>query len=157
MNPARQRRILPGRALIFAGLLGYSLWVIFPMVWMAYSSLKPDEEIFRQPFALPAAGHLQFDNYSRAWRDTHFGNYFFNSVLVTSVSVAAILLLGAMAGYALSRFYHPAGRMIFWLFLAGLTIPGLANAHSHAFHRALRGRTHAEGARGPLGGVRGGW
>jgi ABC-type glycerol-3-phosphate transport system permease component len=123
MNPARQRRILPGRALIFAGLLGYSLWVIFPMVWMAYSSLKPDEEIFRQPFALPAAGHLQFDNYSRAWRDTHFGNYFFNSVLVTSVSVAAILLLGAMAGYALSRFYHPAGRMIFWLFLAGLTIP----------------------------------
>jgi len=30
--------------------------------------------------------------------------------------------------------------------LAGLTIPGLANVHSHAFHRALRGRTH--GARG---------
>lgn len=26
--------------------------------------------------------------------------------------------------------------------LAGLTLPGLANAHSHAFHRALRGRTH---------------
>ncbi|MGH8794583.1 MAG: formimidoylglutamate deiminase, partial [Stackebrandtia sp.] len=27
--------------------------------------------------------------------------------------------------------------------LPGLTIPGLVNAHSHAFHRALRGRTHA--------------
>ncbi len=27
--------------------------------------------------------------------------------------------------------------------LAGLTLPGLANAHSHAFQRALRGRTHA--------------
>jgi formiminoglutamate deiminase len=26
--------------------------------------------------------------------------------------------------------------------LAGLTVPGFANAHSHAFHRALRGRTH---------------
>ncbi|MGH9243702.1 MAG: amidohydrolase family protein, partial [Acidimicrobiales bacterium] len=26
--------------------------------------------------------------------------------------------------------------------LAGITLPGLANAHSHAFHRALRGRTH---------------
>ncbi|HZU55064.1 MAG TPA: amidohydrolase family protein, partial [Actinocrinis sp.] len=25
--------------------------------------------------------------------------------------------------------------------LPGLTLPGLANAHSHAFHRALRGRT----------------
>jgi len=28
--------------------------------------------------------------------------------------------------------------------LRGLTLPGLANVHSHAFHRALRGRTHAE-------------
>ena len=27
--------------------------------------------------------------------------------------------------------------------LKGLTLPALANAHSHAFHRALRGRTHA--------------
>jgi formiminoglutamate deiminase len=29
--------------------------------------------------------------------------------------------------------------------LPGLTLPGLANAHSHAFHRALRGRTHRSG------------
>lgn len=29
--------------------------------------------------------------------------------------------------------------------LAGLLLPGLANAHSHAFHRALRGRTHGDG------------
>ena len=28
--------------------------------------------------------------------------------------------------------------------LAGLTIPGLANCHSHAFHRALRGRTQRD-------------
>jgi len=29
--------------------------------------------------------------------------------------------------------------------LSGVTLPGLVNAHSHAFHRALRGRTHAGG------------
>lgn len=29
--------------------------------------------------------------------------------------------------------------------LAGVVLPGFANAHSHAFHRALRGRTHDEG------------
>lgn len=29
--------------------------------------------------------------------------------------------------------------------LNGVTLPGLANGHSHAFHRALRGRTHASG------------
>jgi formiminoglutamate deiminase len=29
--------------------------------------------------------------------------------------------------------------------LSGLVLPGFANAHSHAFHRALRGRTHDGG------------
>ena len=29
--------------------------------------------------------------------------------------------------------------------LRGVTLPGLANGHSHAFHRALRGRTHRAG------------
>ncbi|MGH3165381.1 MAG: formimidoylglutamate deiminase, partial [Trebonia sp.] len=29
--------------------------------------------------------------------------------------------------------------------LPGVTVPGMANAHSHAFHRALRGRTHRGG------------
>ncbi|HKX15212.1 MAG TPA: formimidoylglutamate deiminase [Propionibacteriaceae bacterium] len=29
--------------------------------------------------------------------------------------------------------------------LGGVTLPGLANGHSHAFHRVLRGRTHAAG------------
>lgn len=123
MKPGRHRQTPPGRALIFAGLCGYALWVIFPMVWMAYSSLKTDEAIFREPFALPEADHLQFANFGRAWREAHFGDYFLNSVVVTTVSVAAIVLLGAMAAYALSRFHHPAGRAVFWLFLAGLTIP----------------------------------
>lgn len=31
--------------------------------------------------------------------------------------------------------------------LAGVTLPGLANAHSHAFHRALRGATQSSGSR----------
>ncbi|HEU5128434.1 MAG TPA: formimidoylglutamate deiminase [Glycomyces sp.] len=35
----------------------------------------------------------------------------------------------------------PAGAEV----LPGLVLPGLANAHSHAFHRALRGRTHDQG------------
>ncbi len=29
--------------------------------------------------------------------------------------------------------------------LAGVVLPGFANAHSHVFHRALRGRTHGDG------------
>jgi ABC-type glycerol-3-phosphate transport system permease component len=123
MKAGRARNFSPGRPLIFTVLLGYAAWVIFPMFWVAYSSLKPDAAIFRDTFTLPAADDLQFDNYARAWREARFGDYFFNSVLVTGASVTLIVALGAMAAYALTRFYHPLARATFWLFLAGLMIP----------------------------------
>jgi ABC-type glycerol-3-phosphate transport system permease component len=115
------RRISEG--LILAVLLGYALWVVYPMVWMAYSSLKTDAAIAHTPFALPALADLQFDNYGHAWSEARFSDYFFNSVLVTLCAVGAILALGSTTAYALARFYHPLGRGIFWLFLSGLMIP----------------------------------
>jgi ABC-type glycerol-3-phosphate transport system permease component len=93
------------------------------MVWVAYSSLKSDDAIFRDTFALPSAQSLRTDNYTHAWSEAHFGAYFLNSVVVTVASVSLIVVLGAMAAYALSRFTHPLGRLAFGLFLAGLTIP----------------------------------
>jgi len=111
------------RGLISAGLLGYATWVVFPMVWVAYSSLKSDRAIFSDTFALPEARRLRFDNYAHAWREAHIGQYFFHSVVVTGLSVTLVVGLGAMAAYALARFYHPLGRAAFWLFLAGLMIP----------------------------------
>lgn len=111
------------RWMIFAALLGYAVWVVFPMVWVAYSSLKADQEIFRDTFALPRLEALRTENYANAWREAQFGEYFFNSVLVTTCSVALIVMLGAMAAYALARFQHRLGGVVFWLFIAGLTIP----------------------------------
>jgi ABC-type glycerol-3-phosphate transport system permease component len=118
----KQKSIVTG-PLILAVLLGYALWVVYPMVWMVYSSLKTDAAIAHEPFALPPFADLRFDNYGHAWREAHFSDYFFNSVVVTVVSVGAILALGAMAAYALARFYHPLGKAVFWLFLSGLMIP----------------------------------
>ncbi len=112
-----------GSGLILAVLLGYAAWVVFPMVWVAYSSFKADAAVYLDAFALPGLDELHPENYSRAWREARFGDYFLNSVLVTSCSVFLIVSLGALAAYALTRFRHPAGKATFWLFLAGLMLP----------------------------------
>jgi ABC-type glycerol-3-phosphate transport system permease component len=111
------------RFLMFAVLAGYLVWVVYPMAWVAYSSLKTDEAIFREAFALPPRDALQTDNYARAWNEARFGDYFINSIIVTVTAVGLIVLLGAMTAYALARFYHPLGQGVFWLFLTGLMIP----------------------------------
>lgn len=111
------------RATIHATLIGYLVWVVVPMVWVAASSLKSDRDIAHEPLTPWGSEGVHPENFSRAWSQARLGEYFLNSVIVTTVSVAGILVLGAMAGYALSRFFHPLGRIAYWLFLAGLMIP----------------------------------
>jgi ABC-type glycerol-3-phosphate transport system permease component len=123
MHDTRPGRPLFSRGVAFAALLGYSALLILPMVWVGYSSLKSDDAIFRDAFSLPSAGSLATGNYARAWHEARFGEYFLNSVVVTAASVALIVALGSMAAYALARFTHAAGRVVFGLFLAGLTLP----------------------------------
>jgi ABC-type glycerol-3-phosphate transport system permease component len=121
-TPEHSRRQF-SRPVAFTALLGYSAWLVFPMLWVAYSSLKTDEAIFRDAFALPSASQLQWGNYARAWTGARFGDYFINSAVVTVTSVFLIVALGAMAAYALARFSHPLGRWVFGAMVAGLTIP----------------------------------
>ena len=116
------RRLL--KMLLFAVLLSYLVVVVFPLLWLFYTSLKDDRSIFLSPFALPDFGNLRWDNFQRAWLGAHFSQYFFNSALVTCASLAGSLLLASMAAYALSRFRLPGGKPVFYLFLAGLMIPG---------------------------------
>jgi ABC-type glycerol-3-phosphate transport system permease component len=116
-------RISLSRGLVFAALLAYGAWVVFPMLWVAYSSFKADASIFREAFSLPGLDELHPENYTRAWREAGFGAYFLNSVTVTFSAVVLILTLATPAAYALARFRLAGGRPAYGLFLAGLMIP----------------------------------
>ena len=111
------------KLLIYLVLLTYLAIVVYPMVWLLYTSLKTDQDIFLNPFSLPALSDLQWVNFANAWTKGHFGDYFINSVLLTVSTVALSMLLAAMAAYALSRFSFPGVRPLFFFFLAGLMIP----------------------------------
>jgi len=74
------RRISIPKAVIFLMLFTYAVMVVYPMFWLFYTSVKSDQDIFLRPFSLPSPLHLHWNNFSRAWVDGHFGEYFFNSV-----------------------------------------------------------------------------
>jgi N-acetylglucosamine transport system permease protein len=118
-GPARTRHALLA-FLVLGPFLGA---VIYPMIWLLYTSLKKDSEIFLDPFALPSWSHLHFENYRRAWVEAHFSSYFWNSVMVTGCTVAFTLILGSMAAYGLARFRFAGKTALQALFLAGLMVP----------------------------------
>ena len=111
------------RAFLCVVLGSYLVCVVFPLVWLLYTSLKDDRQIFLNPFALPALGDLHWDNFTRAWTGAHFSTYFLNSVLVTGATLLATLLIAALAAYALARLRVPGGRLLHLLFLGGLMLP----------------------------------
>ncbi|MBM3497451.1 MAG: carbohydrate ABC transporter permease [Armatimonadetes bacterium] len=118
-----RRRFSIWDPLIYLVLLGYLIVVVYPMLWLLYTSLKTDKDIFLDPFELPRLNDLQWVNFANAWTKGNFGDYFFNSVLMTVATVALVVLFSSMAAYALSRFQFRGARPLFFYFLAGLMIP----------------------------------
>lgn len=102
-------------------LVAWSVIVIFPMLWMVYSSFKTDQELFFSPWSPPA--QLQWDNFERAWNKAHVGEYLFNTLIVVIPALLLTLILSAMAAYVLARFRFVGNRFLFYLFLSGMLFP----------------------------------
>jgi N-acetylglucosamine transport system permease protein len=101
-----------------------SIWtiiVIVPFLWVVLSSFKTTKEILASPFSLPA--HWRFDNYVHAWTDAGIRQFFLNTVIVVGAALVLVMLLGSMCAYVLARFKFPGARFIYYLMLAGLTVP----------------------------------
>lgn len=111
-----------GFHLISQVLLGiWAVIVIFPFLWMIYSSLKSEAEIRRLPFALPEVP--QWDNFARAWNAANIDTYVLNTLIVMSMSLTGTLIISAMAAYVLSRFPFRGSTFIYLMFTAGLMFP----------------------------------
>ena len=95
--------------------------VIYPLLWVVMSALKTDSEVIREPLSLIPKS-LQWDNFARAWT-AGIDSFFLNTLLVLVFSVTLTMLLGSMAAYALARYEFRGNRLIYWMFLSGLTLP----------------------------------
>ena len=101
--------------------LVYSLLVLVPILWSFISSFRPSLDFFMNPMGLPSV--WKYQNFIYAWNQENVGLYFRNSVIVTTVSVTAIILFSAMASFALSRLKFPGRITTLFLFISGLFIP----------------------------------
>ena len=111
---------------VFAYLvLGLGLIVVTsPFVWMALSSVKAEGEIRRVPPTwLPEAPTL--DNFRELFDRLDFAQFFTNSLVVAIVVTLGNLVFCSMLGYALAKFEFAGRKVLFWLVLGTLMIPGM--------------------------------
>lgn len=95
---------------------GIGLIMIYPLIWMIFSSFKESSLVLTTVGQLiPKKWHL--DNYKNGWAGfggVTFTTFFKNSLIVTCITVAGNVVASAMAAYAFSRL-HFKGRGIFFI------------------------------------------
>ncbi|MEU7832463.1 MULTISPECIES: carbohydrate ABC transporter permease [unclassified Nonomuraea] len=104
-------------------LIGFGLVMLYPLLWMVSSSLKPEELIFREPGLWPSTFTLE--NYSDGWTSLKhsFGFYLWNSAVITGLSVAANLIACSLAAYAFARLNFPLKKLWFAVMLGSIMLP----------------------------------
>lgn len=116
----RQRRRRAGRLAGYCFLVVLAVIFIGPLVWMILTSLKPQSAVFAGPI-IPR--HLQFGAYSYVWQSLGIGTNFLNSVYVTSLTVAGVVVVSSLAGYAFTFLPIPGKNVVFGLLMCALLLP----------------------------------
>ncbi len=106
---------------IYFVLLVGAVVSITPFFYMVSTSLMTLGETINRVI-LPAKP--QFVNYEIAWTESNFALYFRNSVIITALVIAGVLITCTLAGYAFARIKFPGREVLFTILLATLMIPG---------------------------------
>jgi multiple sugar transport system permease protein len=107
--------------LFFFLVLGVSLVLLFPFIWMLASSFKTQVDIISWPPKF--LFHPTLGNYHRVFAEQNFIQYFYNSAVVGVFAVAIGLILGLPAAYSIARFGQK--RLSVFILVARL-MPGIS-------------------------------
>ncbi len=97
-----------------------ALVMVVPFAWMVLTSLKPAPELLQFAF-LPKNPTL--DNYVRVLTTSSFPRWYWNSILVATISTVTVAFFDSLAGYTLNKFSFPGKNIIFLGILATLMVP----------------------------------
>lgn len=108
-------------------LIIFMITQLFPIIWLAYSSIKPADEIRANMLALPKS--VDFSNYDiQYWYELNvrLPIFFRNSLIVSALSLILIISFSLLAAYAIAKIRFPGKNIILVLLIILMGIPAQA-------------------------------
>jgi ABC-type glycerol-3-phosphate transport system permease component len=123
MAPRKRQPINWAMLFVYLVLILGLLQAVLPFLWMISASLMDVAEVtFGYAFPrLPL-----WSNYAEAWNLANFGQFMWNSVRITLITLVGMLLVCIPAAYAFARMQFWGRNILFGLLLATLMIPDVA-------------------------------
>ncbi|MBQ8072323.1 MAG: carbohydrate ABC transporter permease [Clostridia bacterium] len=121
-------RSIAGDIGIYLMLFIVGFLMVFPLLFLVGSSLKPLDELFRFPPPVWPQ-HPTTDNFSdlfvtmgQSW--VPFSRYLINTVLITAVGTFGHLVIASMAAFVLAKYDFPGGKLFFGVVTTCLMFSG---------------------------------
>lgn len=116
-------RFAPGTLLLYLLLLAGAAVMLFPVLWMAMSTFKPEAEISAYPPSFLPRG-FTLEPLINAWTKINFGRYFMNSLLVTGIATPLSVFTSAYLGFVWNKYDFRFKEPMFYIIIATMMIPG---------------------------------
>ncbi|MCL1932023.1 MAG: carbohydrate ABC transporter permease [Treponema sp.] len=113
----RLNRSYGGDVFIFTLLTVFGVFFAFPLVYNINHAFKPLNEIFLFPPNIfvrrPTLNNLQdlFIMMSKSW--VTFSRYIFNTVFITAVGTAGMIIVASMGAFVVSKYKFPGAKVFF--------------------------------------------
>lgn len=120
MNKKGQSSSRVAKVFIYLVLAVLAITILVPVAWVFVASIKENSEFYGNPWTLPKGFHFQ--NFIDAWQTANMGSFVLNSVLVTALGIALLIIIALPAAYVLARFSFKGRKLWSTLFMAGLFI-----------------------------------
>ncbi|WP_168118790.1 carbohydrate ABC transporter permease [Paenibacillus sp. HB172176] len=107
---------------LFLSIVGVGF--IYPLIWLFFSSFKPNQEIFESIGLIPST--FVGDAYSKGWNGlgkVNFGDFFLNTFILVIPTVLMTAISSMAVGYGFARFQFPLKSFLFSILLATLMLP----------------------------------
>lgn len=105
---------------VYVALITLAISIIIPVGWVFMASIKQASEFYGSPWVMPETVYIQ--NFIDAFADANMGQYFMNSVIVTAIAMAILLVVALPAAYVLARFDFKGVGFIKTFIRAGLFV-----------------------------------
>ena len=112
-----------GKGTKFTILAVWFVFTVFPLYWMALTSIRPVREVTQKIYYPKSNSTL--DSYRTLFSQYAFGTYLMNSLLVALASAAFVIFVGLLGAYALARYKFKGKQQIMLVFLVTQMIPAL--------------------------------
>ncbi|GAB2621529.1 carbohydrate ABC transporter permease [Pseudactinotalea suaedae] len=103
-------------------LITATIVMLYPVIWMLLSSLKPQEEIFSTGL-WPESWTLE--NYTNGWNALQhgFGRFFTNSAIIAAAAVIGNLASCSLAAFAIARLRFRGNKLVLGIVLLTIMLP----------------------------------